>query len=116
MKHKWCFYLFHRNHKLSYSGAVKLPGRYAYVPDRTWEYYVGLAGGFDPDLNVGEKITMTERDGSTLTKSDYITPETTIDAARNSFGYNFNKYATPILTILSIVTSSIVIYSYFIGK
>ena len=98
------------------SGAVKLPGRYAYVPDRTWEYYVGLAGGFDPDLNVGEKITMTERDGSSLTKSDYITPETTIDAARNSFGYNFNKYATPILTILSIVTSSIVIYSYFIGK
>ena len=41
------------------SGAVKVPGRYAYVPDRTWEYYVGLAGGFDPDLNVRDKINMT---------------------------------------------------------
>ena len=77
---------------------------------------MGLAGGFDPDLNSGEKITMTERDGSMLTKADYITPETTIDAARNSFGYKFNKYATPLLTILSIITSSIVIYTYFTGR
>ena len=94
------------------SGAVKVPGRYAYVPDRTWEYYVGLAGGFDPDLNVREKITMTTNDGGNLSKADYILPETTIDAARNSFGYNFNKYATPILTILSIITSTILISSY----
>ena len=94
------------------SGAVKVPGRYAYVPDRTWEYYVGLAGGFDPDLNVRDKINMTTTDGNTLTKSDYILPETTIDAARNAFGYNFNKYATPILTILSIITSTILISNY----
>lgn len=94
------------------SGAVKVPGRYAYVPDRTWEYYVGLAGGFDPDLNVKDKITMTTNDGSNLTKADFVLPETTIDAARNSFGYNFNKYATPILTILSIITSTILISSY----
>ena len=95
------------------SGAVKVPGRYAYVPDRTWEYYIGLAGGFDPDLNVGEKIKMTTTDGDKLMKSDFVLPETTIDAARNSFGYNFNKYATPILTILSIVTSSLLLYNYF---
>ena len=94
------------------SGAVKVPGRYAYVPDRTWEYYVGLAGGFDPDLNVRDKISMTTNEGGSLTKADYILPETTIDAARNSFGYNFNKYATPILTILSIITSTILISSY----
>ena len=98
------------------SGAVKVPGRYSYVPDRTWEYYVGLAGGFDPDLNVRDKITMTTNEGNKLTKSDYILPETTIDAARNSFGYNFNKYATPILTILSMVTSTIVIYTFFTNR
>lgn len=97
------------------SGAVRVPGRYAYVPDRTWEYYVGLAGGFDPDLNVRDKVTMTTNDGNNLTKSDYILPETTIDAARNSFGYQLNKYATPILTILSIVTSSILLVNYFSG-
>ena len=76
----------------------------------------GLAGGFDPDLNVRDKVSMTTSEGSKLTKSDYILPETTIDAARNSFGYNFNKYATPILTILSMVTSTIVIYSFFINR
>lgn len=94
------------------SGAVKLPGRYAYVPDRTWDYYVGLAGGFDTDLNVREKISMTTSEGSQLAKSDYILPETTIDAKKNAFGYNFNKYASPILTILSIITSTIVISTY----
>lgn len=94
------------------SGAVKVPGRYAYVPDRTWEYYVGLAGGFDPDLNVKDKINMTTNDGTNLTKADFILPETTIDAARNAFGYNFNKYATPILTILSIITSTILISNF----
>ncbi len=94
------------------SGAVKLPGRYAYVPDRTWDYYVGLAGGFDTDLNVREKISMTTSEGSQLDKSDFILPETTIDAKKNAFGYNFNKYASPILTILSIITSTIVISTY----
>ena len=97
------------------SGAVKAPGRYAYVPDRTWEYYVGLAGGFDPDLNARDKITMTTNEGSKLEKSDFVLPETTIDAARNSFGYKLNKYATPIATILSLITSSILLYNYFAG-
>lgn len=95
------------------SGAVKVPGRYAYVPDRTWEYYVGLAGGFDPDLNTGDKITMTTNEGSKLVKTDFVLPETTIDAARNSFTYNFNKYVTPITTILSLITSSVLLYNYF---
>lgn len=95
------------------SGAVKVPGRYAYVPDRTWDYYVGLAGGFDPDLNAGDKISMTTAEGKKLKKAEYVPPETTIDAARNSFTYNLNKYATPIATILSLITSSILLYNYF---
>lgn len=95
------------------SGAVKVPGRYAYVPDRTWDYYIGLAGGFDPDLNAGDKISMTTAEGKKLKKAEYVLPETTIDAARNSFTYNLNKYATPIATILSLITSSILLYNYF---
>ena len=34
---------------VSVAGAVNLPARYPFVPDRTWEYYVSLAGGFNED-------------------------------------------------------------------
>jgi len=95
------------------SGAVLKPGRYAYVPDRTWDYYVGLAGGFDQDRNKKDTIDIKTSDGRVLTKDDYIVPETLIDAKSNSFLYGFNKYATPLLTVLSILTSSISLYLYF---
>ena len=97
------------------SGAVKTPGRFAYVPDRTYEYYVGLAGGFDADLNYNESMKITTKDGGTLTKTDYITPETTIDALKNSFSYKFNKVITPLMSVLSVITSTIVLIQYF-GK
>ena len=94
------------------SGAVRVPGRYAYVPDRTWDYYVGLAGGLNPELNRKEKVDIWTSEGQDLEKSDFILPETTIDAKTNSFGYWFNKYASPLLTILSILTSSIAVYTF----
>ena len=95
------------------SGAVVKPGRYAYVPDRTWDYYIGLAGGFDQDRNKKDTIDIKTSDGHVLTKDDYIVPETIIDAKSNSFLYGFNKYATPLLTVLSILTSSLSLYMYF---
>ena len=95
------------------SGAVKIPGRYAYVPDRTWDYYVGLAGGFDADLNTGDAVKITNNYGKTVKKNAYITPETTIDALKNSFSYKFNKVVTPLMSILSVITSTIVLVNYF---
>ena len=50
---------------VSVSGAVQLPGRYPYVPDREWAYYIGLAGGFDEDKNVKGKISIIGRNGET---------------------------------------------------
>jgi protein involved in polysaccharide export with SLBB domain len=95
------------------SGAVKVPGRYAYVPDRTWDYYVGLAGGFDAELNSGDAVKITNNYGKTVKKTAYITPETTIDALKNSFSYKFNKVVTPLMSILSVITSTIVLINYF---
>lgn len=95
------------------SGAVKIPGRYAYVPDRTWDYYVGLAGGFDAELNSRDAVKITDNLGNEVKKAEYITPETTIDALKNSFSYKFNKVFTPLMSVLSIVTSTIVLINYF---
>ena len=102
-----------RQYFVTVTGAVKAPGRFAYVPDRTWDYYVGLAGGFDQDRNVRDAVDIKTSDGQTLTKDDYIVPEAMIDAKSNSFLYGFNKYATPLLTVLSIITSSISLYMFF---
>ena len=102
-----------RQYFVTVTGAVKAPGRFAYVPDRTWDYYVGLAGGFDQDRNVRDAVDIRTSDGQTLTKDDYIVPEAMIDAKSNSFLYGFNKYATPLLTVLSIITSSISLYMFF---
>ena len=93
------------------SGAVANPGRYPYIPDRTYDYYVGLAGGFLKEKNTGNSVTITNIAGKKLSKADFITPETNIEAKSNSFLYRFNLIAPVVTTILSIVTTSILVYN-----
>jgi protein involved in polysaccharide export with SLBB domain len=94
-----------RQYFITVSGAVAVPGRYPYIPDRSWDYYVALAGGFIPDRNSRERVDIVDIAGNKLNKSDIITPETVITAKTNAALYYFNKYAPVITTILSIVTT-----------
>ena len=93
------------------AGAVKNPGRYPYLPDRSWEYYIGLAGGFDELKNKGQKIDIRNKEGIKIGLSDKIEPETTITAKANSFTYYFNQYSPFVATILSLVTTTITLYN-----
>ena len=70
-----------RLYYVTVAGAVNAPGRFPYVPDRTWEYYIGLAGGFN-EQNGMEAISIQGPDGVKLSKKDVILPETTITAER----------------------------------
>lgn len=92
---------------VSVAGSVKNPGRYPYIPDRTYEYYVGLAGGFVKTENVNNSVTITDINGNKVDKSEYITPETTITAKTNSFTYFFGIYAPIFTTILSAISTTI---------
>jgi protein involved in polysaccharide export with SLBB domain len=94
-----------RQYFVTVAGAVLLPGRYPYIPDRSWDYYIALAGGFVPGRNFNESITITDITGRRLRKTDVITPETIITAKTNDFLYYFNQYAPVITTLLSIVTT-----------
>ena len=85
------------------SGAVNQPGKYPYIPDRTYDYYVNLAGGFVTEKNTGDAVKIVDINGEKLNKKDYITPETIIDAKSNSFLYFFNQYAPIVTTILSTI-------------
>lgn len=104
-----------RQYFVSVSGAVVSPGRYPYIPDRDWSYYVSLAGGFNNLMNSRESVTITDVRGVKHSKSDIITPETVIEANANAFLFYFNQYAPIITTTLSIVTTFITVTT-LIGK
>ncbi len=94
------------------SGAVTVPGRYPYIPDRGWDYYVGLAGGFDRSQNAFDAMVITDINGKRHSKSEPITPETNIIAESNSFTYFFNKYAPVITTTLTAVSTMMTVLIY----
>jgi protein involved in polysaccharide export with SLBB domain len=96
-----------RQYFVSVAGAVALPGRYPYIPDRSWEYYVALAGGFVKERNSREAVVIKDISGKTMQKGDPVTPETTITAQINARLYYFNQYAPVVTTLLSIVTTFI---------
>jgi protein involved in polysaccharide export with SLBB domain len=99
-----------RQYFVTVAGAVAVPGRYPYIPDRTWDYYVGLAGGFDPVRNALENVVITDITGKKLSKNDEITPETIITAKTNGGLYYFNQIAPVITTLLSIASTFLSIY------
>ena len=90
------------------TGAVASPGVYPYTPGRTFDYYIGLAGGFDYQRNTGRAVTITDVYGKKLAKDSVIGPNTIIAAKSNAFMYNFNIYVpliTVTATVLSIITT-----------
>ncbi|MDR0451696.1 MAG: SLBB domain-containing protein [Treponema sp.] len=99
-----------RQYFVTVAGAVLRPGRYPYIPDRTWDYYIAMAGGFDPVRNMRESVEITELGGRRLGKGDEVTPETIITARTNGALYYFNQVAPVITTTLSIASTFVSIY------
>lgn len=89
------------------SGAVANPGRFAFIPDRGWEYYIGLAGGFLDDVNVGKKVEIMDVNGNVMKLTDPITPETTIRACSNRPSYQINRNISPWLDIITAIANTI---------
>jgi protein involved in polysaccharide export with SLBB domain len=87
------------------AGAVKLPGRYPYVPDRLSDYYINLAGGRDELQNNGRGIKITDMNNRRLKADAMIEPETMIYVPINRFTVFFNQYGPIVTTILSIITT-----------
>lgn len=96
-----------RQYFVTVAGSVVRPDRYPYIPDRSWDYYVALAGGFVKERNTFEAVDIRDIGGKKLRKTDPITPETVITARTNSGLYYFNQYAPVITTLLSIVSTFI---------
>jgi protein involved in polysaccharide export with SLBB domain len=96
-----------RQYFVTVAGSVMAPGRYPYIPDRDWEYYIALAGGFRQEQNAREKVTITSINGDRMNKRDKIMPETVITAESNAFLYWFNQVAPVVTTTLSLIMTFI---------
>jgi protein involved in polysaccharide export with SLBB domain len=99
-----------RQYFITVAGSVLRPGRYPYIPDRDWEYYIALAGGFIMERNARQSVTIVDLSGKRLKKTDAITPETIITANTNHGLYYFNLYAPVIMTAFSIFTTALSIF------
>lgn len=86
------------------SGSVYKPGRYPYVPDRSWAYYVSLAGGYNEERNNGRKHKVYDLEGRQRSLSEFIQPEDRIIIPANSFLYNFGRVSSILTTTISIVS------------
>jgi protein involved in polysaccharide export with SLBB domain len=98
-----------RQYFVTVAGAVVTPGRYPYIPDRGWDYYIALAGGFRPAENSFSTVLIRDISGKRLGKEDLIAPETIITARYNNFLYYFNQFAPVITTVASIITTFLTI-------
>jgi protein involved in polysaccharide export with SLBB domain len=96
-----------RQYFVTVAGAVNTPGRYPYIPDRTWDYYIALAGGFKPGENSMESVIIANMNGKRMKKTDAISPETVITARSNSFLYYFNQFSPVITTTLTMIMTII---------
>lgn len=95
---------------VSVAGAVVTPGRFPYIPDRDWNYYVGLAGGIDTFKNAFKSVEITDKDGNPLKKDDLIPPEATITVKSNNAFYKWNQVAGGVTAILTAISTVLSIY------
>ena len=95
---------------VSVAGAVATPGRFPYIPDRDWNYYVGLAGGIDTFKNAFKSVEITDKDGNLLKKDDLIPPEATITVKSNNAFYKWNQVAGGVTAILTAISTVLSIY------
>ncbi len=91
-----------RQFSVTVSGAVLKPGLYPYMPGRSFKYYIQLAGGTDPQKNVGGSVTITDVNDVIQPPTRIIQPDDKIYADYNNALYHANQWAVVIGTAVSV--------------
>ena len=97
-------------------GAVVRPGTYPYVPGKTYEYYIALAGGFDLQRNAVSSVKIKDAADKKMNKKDYILPGSIITASSNAFLYNVMPYVTFVASVLGIIATTVSLAFTLRGK
>ena len=101
-----------RQYKVFVTGQVTNPGAYPYIANRTWEYYVGLAGGFNMENHIGKKVKIRDVYGNKYKQKErIIEPEDVIYAPLNHPMYYVREYGTDVALIsTAIIGTATLIY------
>lgn len=89
------------------NGAVNNPGNYAYVPDRTIEYYINLAGGYSSNARADKEVNVFDKDGKRIKNVQTVDAQSTITVARSTFSsdvsvaYSFILLVSTTLTLIT---------------
>jgi protein involved in polysaccharide export with SLBB domain len=95
---------------LTVSGAVYAPGLFPFREGAPIEYYIGRAGGINPDLNAFGSFRLTDRTGKWLDpKKTVLRGGERIYVLSDDFSYNLLKYL-PVIT--GLITTGISTYLF----
>lgn len=73
------------------TGGVNNPGRYSVVPETGAFTHIRYAGGFNREVNSGERFRIYDSEGNVKSNEAFIEDGDHIEVFRNSFVYNFNR-------------------------
>ena len=93
------------------AGAVMAPGRYPYVPDRSYQYYMNLAGGYDPNRSTGKSFSINNVMGAKKDPAKDLEPEDRLFVNEDSFIYNFGKVLAIVGNLATVISASYTVYS-----
>jgi polysaccharide biosynthesis/export protein len=93
-------------------GAVFTPGSFTYRTGLPAWYYIGLAGGIDPDRNSDGKILVSDAEGKARAPALPLRPGDTIFVPSTSFWFNLNKFAPLVTVVATIVGTTITVLAF----
>lgn len=98
-----------RQYVVFVGGQVNKPGTYPYIINKTWEYYIGLAGGFNIDNHIGTRIRISDVYGNRHKQKDrIIEPEDVLYAPLNHPLYWLKEYGDDMAVIVASITTTII--------
>ena len=102
-----------RQYKVNVADQVLKPGQYPYIANRTWDYYVGLAGGFKTENHIGTKVKIKDVYGAKHDQDErIIEPEDVIYAPTNHPMYYVRRYGSDIAVLTStIIAAATLVYT-----
>jgi len=94
-------------------GQVNNPGAYPYIVNKTYEYYIGLAGGYNINNHLGNRVRITDVYGDRkVYRERIIEPEDVIYAPLNHPMYWLKEYGDDLAVIAASLVSTIIMVNY----
>jgi polysaccharide export outer membrane protein len=102
------FFIPLQANKVIVAGAVSNPGSYTHAPGRTAEYYINLAGGYDPARTWSRKPEVIGPDGEPIAADEPVPVEATIVVPANNPFYSWELGA--IVSLVSGIVSIVMLF------